>query len=111
MVSNYVPILGGYLSQGFDLVTASLAIIKNALGISGILAVLAITLTPVFKLVALTIGLKLTAGIIEPIADKRMSSFINGVAECTRQLVGATMSVGFVFIGSIMLVILTLNAV
>jgi len=109
LVSSYVPILGGYLTQGFDLISASLSLIKNALGVSGILVVLTIILTPVFKLVALTVGLKLTAGIIEPIVDKRMSSFVNGVAECVRQLVGAMMGVGFVFIVSIALVIMTLN--
>ena len=111
LVSNYVPILGGYISQGFDLVAASLTLIKNALGITGILAVLAVTLTPVFKLIALTIGFKFTAGLIEPITDKRMSSFVNGISECTRALVGATLGVGFVFIATLMLVILTLNLV
>lgn len=110
LVSNYVPIVGGQLSQGVDLVRYGMVIVKNALGVSGIIAVLSIILTPVAKLTALTIGLKLTAGIIEPITDKRMSGFINGIAESVRQLLGAVLGVGFVFIITLALILFTLNS-
>lgn len=111
LVSNYVPIVGGYLSQGVNLVRYGMIIVKNALGVSGIIAVLSIILTPVAKLTALTIGLKLTAGIIEPITDKRMSGFINGIAESIRQLLGAVLGVGFVFILTLALILFTLNSI
>ena len=109
LVGSYVPILGGYLSQGLDLIAAGIILVKNALGVVGIFTVLAVTLTPAFKLIGLTLGLKLTASVIEPIADKRMSSFLNGVAESARSLLGATLGVSFVFIVCITLVIMTLN--
>ena len=32
-VSGYVPIIGGYMSQGFDLIMASAVLIKNAVGL------------------------------------------------------------------------------
>lgn len=111
LVSSYVPVVGGYLSQGFELVRTGLVIVKNALGVCGVLAIASVLLVPAFKLLALTVGLKLTAGIIEPITDKRMSGFINGVAESARQLLGALLGVGFVFILTLSLLILSLNAI
>lgn len=111
MVSNYVPIVGGYLSQGVDLVRIGMIVVKNALGVSGIIAVLSIVLAPVAKLTALTIGLKLTAGIIEPITDKRMAGFINGIAESVRQLLGAVLGVGFIFIITLAMILFTLNQI
>lgn len=111
LVSSYVPVIGGYLSQGVDLVRVGMVIVKNALGVSGIIAVILIVLTPAIKLLALTVGLKLTAGIIEPITDKRLSGFINNVSESVRQLLGAVLGVGFVFILSLSMLLFTLNAV
>ncbi len=110
MVSSYVPILGGYLSQGFDLITASLVLIKNSLGVAGVLITLGIIITPVIKLVTLTLGLKLIAGILESIADKKLSNFLSGVADCTTQLIGALLGTGFVFLVTLMLIICTCNA-
>lgn len=110
LVSSYVPVIGGYLSQGVDLVRVGMVIVKNALGVSGIIAVILIVLTPAIKLFALTVGLKLTAGIIEPITDKKLSSFINNVSESVRQLLGAVLGVGFVFVLSLSMLLFTLNA-
>ena len=76
MMSSYVPILGGYLSEGFDVIMASCVLIKNAVGITGIIMIICTILFPVIKIVLLTLGLKLTASILEPIADKRISDFL-----------------------------------
>ncbi len=111
LVSSYVPVIGGYLSQGVDLVRVGMVIVKNAVGVSGIIAVVLIVLSPAIKLFALTVGLKLTAGIIEPITDKKLSSFINNVSESVRQLLGAVLGVGFVFVLSISMLLFTLNSV
>lgn len=111
LVSSYVPVVGGYLSQGVDLVRIGMVIVKNALGVVGVLAVLGVMLLPVLKLTVLTVGLKLTAGIIEPIGDKRMSGFISGISESTRQLLGAILGSGFVFILTLAIILVTLNAV
>lgn len=111
LLSSYVPILGGYLSSGFDLVNAGLVLIKNGLGIVGIIVVSAVVLTPVIELAGLTLGLKLTAGIIEPIGDKRLSSMLGGLAESVRQLVGTVLGVGFIFIIILGMAILTLSSI
>lgn len=108
-ISSYVPILGGYLSDGFDLVMASVVLIKNALGMSGVLIMLSIILAPVIKIVVFTLGLKLIAGIIEPIGDKRMSDIIGGISENMVLLVVAILGVSFMFFIMIMLVIYTCN--
>ncbi len=110
MVSSYVPILGGYLSQGFDLVAASLVLIKNSIGVIGMLVVIGIVLVPIVKLTALTLGLKLVAGIIEPITDKRMTDFVYGVSDCTGQLIAAVAGVGFSFMIMMLMMICTFNA-
>lgn len=108
-ISSYVPILGGYLSDGFDLVMASMVLIKNALGVSGVLIMLSLMLVPVIKIIVFTLGLKLVAGIIEPIGDKRMSDIIGSISENMILLVVSILGVAFMFFIMIMLIIYTCN--
>lgn len=111
VIGSYVPLVGGYISQGFDLVTASVHLIKNALGVYAMGVVLSVVLVPLAQLVVLTVGLKLTAGIIEPIGDRRMASFVGGVAECMRALVAAVAGVGFTFLVTLLMVMCSLTMV
>lgn len=111
VIGSYLPVVGGYISQGFDLVTASVNLIKNALGVYAVLAVLTVVLVPLLQLVALVVGLKLTAGLIEPIGDRRMASFVSGVAECMRSLLAAVAGVGFTFMVTLLLVMCSATAV
>lgn len=108
-ISSYVPILGGYLSEGFDLVMASVVLIKNSLGLTGVIILLSIVLLPIMKLLCFTLGLKLAAGIIEPIGDKRMSDIVYGISKNMVLLIVAMLGVSFMFLIMIMLVIYTCN--
>lgn len=104
VVGNYVPILGGYISQGFDLVSTSLLLIKNALGAFAMIVTVGVVLRPLIKVMLLTVGLKLVAGLIEPVGDKRLASMIGGVAESLRSLTAATAGVGFAFLVTMLMV-------
>ena len=68
-----MPVLGGYLSEGLDLAVASVMLVKNAVGVGGVIMMMSIVLAPVIKILIFALGLKLVAGIIEPIGNKRMS--------------------------------------
>ena len=61
-ISNSVPIVGGYLRDGFDLVVAGSVLIKNAIGITGVFALFFVVLSPLVKIVSASVLLKLTAG-------------------------------------------------
>lgn len=109
MMSSYVPILGGYLSEGFDVIMASCVLIKNAVGITAIVLILITIIYPVIHIIILTLGLKLTAAILEPISDKRISDFLYLVSKSTTLLVSAILGIGLILISSIMLLIITCN--
>lgn len=108
-VSSYVPILGGYLSDGFDLLTASLVLVKNAVGVTGVAVLAAVVLFPLLQLAAFILGLRLTAAITEPIGDTRTSSVLGALADNTGLLVTALVGVGFMFFVILMLVIGSFN--
>jgi stage III sporulation protein AE len=108
-VSSYVPILGGYLSDGFDLLTASLVLVKNAFGFTGGIVLMAVVLFPLLKLVTFILSLRLTAAIVEPIGDERVAGMLHSLANNTTLLVSALIGAAFMFFVVIMLIIGTCN--
>ena len=108
-VSSYVPILGGYVSDGFDLVTASLVLVKNAVGVTGVAVLLAVVLFPLVRLASYILALRLAAAVTEPMGDKRTSEVLAALADNSTLLVTALVGVGFMFFVVLMLVIGSFN--
>jgi len=110
-ISSYVPFLGGYISQGFDLVLASSMLIKNAVGVAGLYLLLGVVLAPVIKIAVFMLGLKLAAAITQPIGDARISNFLTSIVKAFGMLVAVLVGAAFMYFLCIGLVIMTGNIV
>ncbi len=108
-LSSYVPILGGYLSQGFNIVMASSVLIKNAIGGVGIILAFSLILVPIAKIAVLSLGLKLTASILEPVTKSKIPDFLSSVAKNVNMLLVIIAGVGFMYILSIGMLLITAN--
>ena len=94
-LGNSVPLVGNLVSGGFDVVFASLILIKNAVGSFALIALVFTVISPIIKIAVFPLFLRFTAGVIEPIADKKLTGFLSGVADTsayisTISMVGAS---------------------
>lgn len=80
-VGNFVPIVGGFLSESVSTVLTSISVLKNAIGIAGVITVILICAVPMIKMIVMIFIYKLTAGIIEPLTDARITNMISEGAE------------------------------
>lgn len=110
-LSSYVPILGGYLSDGFDLVGASMMLVKNAFGYTAVIVLVATVMFPLLKIVVFIFSLRLASAVAEPIGDDRVSNMLSTVADNCSLLISALAGVAFMFFVLIMLVIGVFNGV
>ena len=108
-LQSYIPILGGYLSDGFDLMLASLVLIKNSLGIVSLLMILGVIALPTLKIIILSLALKLASGIIEPLCDSKFSKMLQSISSNLTLLIVSLLGVAFMFLLTVMLVIYTFN--
>lgn len=81
VVSTAIPVVGKILGDAVDTVLGCGIILKNAVGLIGVIVVIAICIAPILKLAILTITYKLLAGVCEPIADKNIVSLIEQVGD------------------------------
>ena len=98
-LDNFVPIVGGFAADSLDMVISCVGLIKNAIGVAGILLILALLVIPVLKILAVAVIYKITA------ASKNISDSLNelGTAAITMTVVLAIGALMFlIFIAIIM---------
>jgi len=104
-LSTYIPILGGYLSEGLNVILASCLLIKNAVGASGLLLLFASVIVPLLQLILFMLCLKLTGAILQPLSDNRISNFVSSISKSfimpIVMIIGVTFMY-FIFVGIIM---------
>lgn len=71
-VSSLIPVVGKLLGDAVDTVLGCGVILKNALGVIGVIVIIGICIMPVVKLGVLTIIYNLAAAIIEPVSDEKI---------------------------------------
>lgn len=96
-IKSYVPIVGGYVSDGLSIIMASSMLIKNAVGTAGLLLVLFMAISPVINLILFMLSLKFMAGIIEPIGDKKVANFVSDISKSMSMLVALIVAVSFMY--------------
>ncbi len=104
-VSSFIPVVGKVLGDAVDTVIGCSAILKNAIGIVGVIIVITICIAPILKLTVITIIYNLTAAICEPIADSKIVSLISQMAETFKILLAIICSISVMLIIGITLVI------
>jgi len=97
-VDNFVPIVGSFAADSLDLILSCTAIIKNGIGIFGLLIILTLLIVPMIKILAVALVFKLSAVVIEPIGNKAISDCLNEVGNTVITLAIILFLVAMMFI-------------
>ena len=108
-INNYVPIIGGYLSEGMNLVMAGSTIVKNAVGFTALILLLATVAPLVVNIMVLSLSLSLLGAIVEPLNLKGVSSILTGVSKSLKSLLAIILGISFLYFVFLMLTINTGN--
>jgi stage III sporulation protein AE len=97
-VDNFVPIVGSFAADSLDLILSCTTIIKNGIGIFGLLIILTLLIVPMIKILAVALVFKLSAVVIEPIGNKTISDCLNEVGNTVITLAIILFLVAMMFI-------------
>lgn len=100
-ICNFIPIVGAVLSDSVEAVCASALIVKNAVGITGVIALISICAIPLIKLLALSLMYRFAAGISEPVTDKRVVNLLGDLASNITQTLVILLMVCVMFVISV----------
>lgn len=98
LLGNSVPIVGNFLSGGVDLLSASGALIRSSVGLSGIIMLIFIIGQPIISLLAFSLMLKITAAIIQPLGDLRLYGLLSDLSNDIEYFIAGLLMVAFMYI-------------
>lgn len=96
-IDNFIPIVGKALSDTIASVAGYSLIIKNAISAVGLVIIIIMMLYPVIKIFLNSIVFKLTAALIEPISDKRITTAITSAGDSLILIMSCVLSVSLMF--------------
>lgn len=96
-VDNFIPIVGKSFSDAISSVAGYSLIIKNAIGSIGLIVIILIILYPIIKLILSSLIFKLSAALLEPITDKRITSSIAAAGESLILIMSSVLCVSLMF--------------
>ena len=94
---NYIPILGGYVSDGFDIVLASTSLIKNSFGVVLLTVVVLMIAKPFLTILTLNLGLQAVSALSEPVVEGSNSKIFASITKSLTFLSALLIAVAFMF--------------
>lgn len=93
-----VPWVGDLMGGTAEILTGTVILIKNGIGMAGAVVALVICATPLLQMVITALMYKLAAALVQPVSDKRIISCIRGVSEGYELLVRILFTAGALFL-------------
>lgn len=104
-VSNLVPLVGKILGDAMESVLGCSNILKNAIGVVGVIVVIAISISPIIKLLLFMSIYYLGSAICEPIADVKIVKLFDQMGDTFKVLLALLCSMSvMIIIGTALIV-------
>lgn len=109
-VTNFIPVVGKILGDAVDTVIGCSNVLKNAVGIIGVIVILCICVGPVIKLAVLMALYYLAGAVCQPIADDKIVKLLDQMGDTFKMLLAIMCSVSVMLIVGTTLVIKITNS-
>ena len=109
-IGTGVPIVGGFLSGGFDLAVAGSALIKNSLGTMSVFMLLAVIAEPLVLLLAVNLLLRFTSAVTQPFGGGKISDFLAETADHLNYCLAGLLFTAFLYFVCILLIVCSTEA-
>ncbi|MDD3364463.1 MAG: stage III sporulation protein AE [Syntrophomonas sp.] len=97
VTDNAIPIVGKMVGDTVEVAAGYVVMLKDALGIFGVLLIAGIVFFPLLKIVALALIYKLVGAVVEPMGDAKTAAVLESMSSHLMMMLAATASVGFMF--------------
>lgn len=108
-VSTFIPVVGKVIGDTVDTVIGCANILKNAVGVIGLIVILGIVVIPIIKVTIMWALIKILSALCEIIADEKIVKLFDAIGDSYKTLFGILISVSVMFIVGITIVLRMTN--
>ncbi|WP_254391684.1 stage III sporulation protein AE [Terribacillus sp. DMT04] len=109
VTGNFIPVIGRMFTDATDTVLSASLLLKNAIGIVGVLIVLAIALFPAIKILAIALIYKLAAALLQPLGDGPIIKSMQVMSKFILYIFACLLVVAFMFFIAIVIIVASSN--
>ena len=93
----FIPIVGRTIADVMDTVISTSLLLKNTIGVLGLMILLLICILPAVKILALSLMFRLAAALAEPLGDARLAAAYNALGGVVTMFFAVTAAAGIFF--------------
>ncbi|MBP3964361.1 stage III sporulation protein AE [Paenibacillus lignilyticus] len=110
ITGNFVPVIGRTFSDAADTVMSASLLVKNAIGLAGVVIILFLCAFPAIKIITLALIYNVSAAIMQPLGDSPIVSCLQTIGKTLIYVFAALAAVGLMFFLAITIVLTAGNA-
>lgn len=96
-VDNFIPFVGKAFSDAITTVAGYSVAMKSVISTLGVIIMVVIVLYPIIKLFIMSLALKLTGAVLQPVTDSNITSSVSMAGEALTMLMSCVISVSIMF--------------
>lgn len=105
ITGNFVPVVGKMFSDAADTVIGASLLVKNAVGMAGVLILLLIVIFPAVKILTLAFIYNLSAAIMQPLGNSPIIGTLNMIGKNLIFVFAALAAIGLMFFLALTIII------
>jgi len=109
ITGNFIPVVGRMFSDAADTVLGASLLVKNAVGMAGVIVLFLIVVFPAIKILTLALIYSFAAAILQPLGDNPIIETLNMIGKNLLFIFAALASVGLMFFLALSIIITASN--
>ncbi|MDD4048926.1 MAG: stage III sporulation protein AE, partial [Clostridia bacterium] len=101
----FVPVAGSMFADALDAVIGGSLLLKNAIGITGVLVLAIIVIFPVLKIIAIAVIYHLAAALLQPLGNSQIAQVLDDMSSSLFLTFAAVASVAIMFFMTITIIV------
>lgn len=109
VTGNFVPVVGRMFSDAAETVIGASLLLKNGIGVAGVIILLLIAAFPAIKIIVVALIYKFSSAVLQPLGNNTISSTLNTIGNSMFLIFAALATVGLMFFLAITIIVTAAN--
>ncbi|MFD1038451.1 stage III sporulation protein AE [Virgibacillus byunsanensis] len=109
ITGNFIPVVGRTFTDAADTMLSASLLLKNAVGIVGVIIIVFIALFPAIKIFAIALIYKIAAAVLQPIGDGPVIESLNTISKYIVLILACLLAVTLMFFLAIVIIVVASN--
>jgi stage III sporulation protein AE len=109
ITGNFVPVIGRTISEAADTVVGASLLVKNTIGLAGVIILLMICAFPALKILSLAFIYNFSAAVMQPLGNSPIIDSLSTIGRTLLYIFAALATVGLMFFLAVTIVVASGN--